>query len=123
MCKFLEHSGLATFIASSYGARQKVSAEIEAELAHYEETQRQILASKMPPRKISIAEDENFHQDVCLVGIEPVSDFILLETMTSKRDEATWNEALQQGLKGLPVKIVQSLKMKAKGWWPMSRKV
>lgn len=115
VCKFLEQSGLATFVASSYGARQQVSAEIEAELAHYGKAMQQNLASKMPPRKISIAEDENFHQDVCLVGIEPVSNFILLETLTSKRDEATWNEALQQGLEDLPVEIVQSTSDEGKG--------
>jgi len=42
------------------------------------------------------------------VGIEPVSDFILLETYTQKRDEVTKNQALQQGLEGFLVEIIQS---------------
>jgi hypothetical protein len=33
----------------------------------------------MPPREISVAEDETFHPEICLVGIEPVSNFILVE--------------------------------------------
>jgi len=40
----------------------------------------------MPKKKISICQDETFHPDICLVAMEPVSNFILLEKYDKKRD-------------------------------------
>ncbi|MBI2569480.1 MAG: hypothetical protein HYV63_20910 [Candidatus Schekmanbacteria bacterium] len=41
--------------------------------------ERKRLASTMPRRLITVAQDETSHPQPCLASIEPVSDFILLE--------------------------------------------
>lgn len=33
----------------------------------------------MPKKMIMLCEDETFHPEICLVAIEPVSNFILVE--------------------------------------------
>ena len=39
----------------------------------------------MPRRSISLCEDETFHPQTCLVAIEPVSGFILVERYSERR--------------------------------------
>ena len=43
-----------------------------------------------------IGVDETFHPEICLVAIEPVSNFILLERYAADRSAATWTQALEQ---------------------------
>ena len=69
---------------------------------------REELASTMPSKPITVCEDETFHPDTCLVAIEPVSNFILLERYVERRDAETWNAEMDQALHGLPVQVVQS---------------
>jgi hypothetical protein len=70
----------------------------------------------MPPRKISLCEEENFHQEQpCLVAIEPVSNFLLVEATCPHRDAATWDRTVGTALEGLPVTVVQVTSDLAKG--------
>ncbi len=105
--RFLELSGLDAFVASSYGSQHSVSTEMEAPILAYAQEQRAELGAQMSPRQITACEDETFHPEVCLVAIEPVSDFILLEHYAERRDEATWTAAMAEALAGLPVEVVQ----------------
>jgi len=82
---FLQLSGLDQFIAPSYGAQQKVAEEMESLLIRFGREEDQRLAAQMPPREITLCEDETFHPQICLVAIEPVSDFILLEQYQPQR--------------------------------------
>ena len=52
---------------------------------------------------------------VCLVGLEPVSNFILLERYAEDRSAATWTQALDEALRGLRVEVVQGGSDEAKG--------
>ena len=78
VCTFLELSGLSCHIASSYGSQRQANAQLEALMVEYGRQQRERLREGMPARKITVCEDETFHPRTCLVGIEPVSGFILL---------------------------------------------
>jgi Family of unknown function (DUF6399) len=69
----------------------------------------------MTPKRISVCEDETFHPQVCLVSIEPVSDFILLEVYCQGRDALAWTTQLTTALEGLPVEVVQVTSDEAKG--------
>src|SRR3954454_2911387 len=40
-----------------------------------------------------------------LVALEPVSGFLLVEQYAARRDQATWDAAVQQGLAGLPLTV------------------
>jgi hypothetical protein len=104
---FLQLSQLDRFVASSRGALQPLAAALEADLATFDDEQRPLLAKQMAPKNIAVTADENFHgADPCLVAIEPVSNFILVECYRDRRDADTWTEALQQGVRDMPVTVV-----------------
>src|SRR5262249_43528459 len=112
---FFEHAGLAPFLACSYGAHQRLACRLRRLLLEYGQQQRQALATQMPPRKISLCQDETFHRTLCcLVAIEPCSDFILLESYQPRRDQATWDRAVEQATAGLPVQVEQVCSDQAK---------
>ena len=73
------------------------------------------LAKGMPYREITVCEDETYHPEICLVGLEPVSNFILLEQYAKDRSAATWTQALEAALQGLAVGVNQGTSDEAKG--------
>lgn len=107
LCAFLELSGLDEFIAPSYGAQQAVAQQMESLLVQFGKQEDQRLAAQMPPREISITVDETFHPQICLVGMEPVSNFIFLEEYQPHRDADTWNHCLDEKLAHVPITICQ----------------
>src|SRR5579863_2589549 len=114
LCFFLELSGLDEFIAASYGAQQAVAEEMESLLIRFGQEENQRLAAQMPPCEITLCEDETFHPQICLVAMEPVSNFILLEQYQPQRDAATWNRCLDEKLVGLPITVCQVTSDQAK---------
>jgi hypothetical protein len=115
ICQFLELSKLDRLVAASYGAQQQVSQKMQAGLATFGAQERFRLAESMAPKQITICEDETFHPETCLVAIEPVSDFILVEKYAKGRDAETWDQAIKQATRGLPVAVMQSTSDEAKG--------
>jgi hypothetical protein len=115
VCQFLALSALDRFAAASYGAQQQVSQAMQAEISVFGAQEQFRLAQTMSPKKITVCEDETFHPEICLVAIEPVSDFILVEKYAQHRDAETWNQALEQALERLPVEVIQSTGDEAKG--------
>jgi hypothetical protein len=107
LCWFLKLSGLDAFIASSYGAQQAVAEELELLLVRFGEEEDHRLAASMPPREITLCEDETFHPQICLVAIEPVSNFILVEQYQPQRDAKTWQQCTSAKLTALPVTVCQ----------------
>lgn len=106
--EFLVLSQLNTFVASSTGAIYNWISLVEALICEFGAQQKTLLGSKMPKRKISIAEDESFHRGVpCLVAIETVSNYILVEKYSKQRTEEEWNRAVREGLSELNVDVVQ----------------
>jgi hypothetical protein len=104
---FLQLSQLDRFVASSRGALQPFAAKLEAQLAAFDDEQRPLLAKQMAPKNIAVTADENFHgPDPCLVAIEPVSNFILVECYRDRRDADTWTAAIRQGVRDMPVTVV-----------------
>src|SRR3954447_121988 len=115
VCEFLRRSGLNRFVASSFGAQQAIASQLEQAILDYGASQHSHLASQMTPKQITVCEDETFHPQVCLVSIEPVSDFILLEVYCQGRDARSWTTQLTTALEGLPVAVVQVTSDEAKG--------
>jgi len=104
---FLELAQLDRFVASSRGALQPLAAGLEADLGTFDDEQRPLLAKQMAPKHIAVTADENFHgKDPCLVAIEPVSNFILVECYRDRRDADTWTKALREGVRDLLVTVV-----------------
>jgi uncharacterized protein DUF6399 len=115
VCSFLKISKLSNFVAASYGTHQKISDQMDLMLGKFGDIEQACLAKQMPKKRITLCEDETFHPKVCLVGIEPVSNFIILEKYADDRSGKTWNEAVAEGLKNLPIQVVQSTSDEGKG--------
>jgi hypothetical protein len=105
---FLQLSGLWRVVAAGYGTQQQVVKAMENAINGFGADERARLAAAMPPREITVARDETFHDDPCLVAIEPVSNFILVEEYAQNRRAETWTAAMDRGLTGMPVKIIQA---------------
>lgn len=115
VCLLLNLTGIDQFVAASYGSQQQVSTALEKAVVKYGEEERVRLARDMEPREITICEDENFHQAPCLVGIEPVSNFILLEKYAPDRTAEQWTACVAEATKDLKLKVIQSTSDEGKG--------
>jgi hypothetical protein len=91
-----------------------VNVQVQEAVVGQAQELRAALAVDMPPREVAVCEDETFHPDICLVAIEPVSNFILWEQYAADRTAATWTPALERALTGLPVTVVQGTSDAAK---------
>lgn len=115
VCQFFELTGLDKFIASSYGAQYNVSKNMEQAIVDFDHEERSRLAISMQPKEITVCQDETFHPEICLVAIEPISNFILLEKYTKTRQSSEWTTEMEKSINDLPVTIVQSASDEAKG--------
>ena len=97
----LKYSGLGYFVASSYETLRRRGKLMEEFIVSFGEQERSRLAKDMPLKKITVAEDETFHPETCLVSMEVVSNFILLEKYADDRTTKTWNQAMDAATKGL----------------------
>jgi hypothetical protein len=111
----LELAGLFQFVANSYGVHQETGFAMQELIRQFARKQLEALGSNMKPKTISVCEDETFHPAICLVAIEAVSDFILLESYSKRRDGKSWTDALTQATTGLPIHIIQSTSDEGKG--------
>src|SRR5277367_1733566 len=77
---FLELAQLDRFVATSRGALHPLAADIESNLVAFRDAEQPLLVQQMPYRTMTLIVDEHFHWvKPCLVAIEPVSGFILVE--------------------------------------------
>ncbi len=107
-CLFLKLTGLDRFVAASYGAQQQVNRQVEEAIADYRQTETARLAKDMPHKDITLTQDETFTGGPCLVGSDPVSNFIILEQLAQARDQTTWNELMAPALAQLNCTVIQS---------------
>jgi len=113
---FLQRTQLDRFVACSRGALHPLLVRLESDLAAFQHQHQPHLAQQMGPRCITVVADEHFHgPDNCLVAIEPVSNFILVERYAQRRDADTWQRAIREGVKGMPVEVVQLTSDQATG--------
>ncbi len=98
VCLLLDLTGLNRFVAASYGAQQRVNVQVEQAIVDYQQTELPRLAKDMPHKAITVTKDETFTGGLCLVAIEPVSNFIILEQLAQARDQAKVGPATQPGM-------------------------
>jgi hypothetical protein len=105
---FLDRAGLDRFVASSRGALHPLAAHRESDLVAFRDQEQPVLAQQMKPKTITVVADEHFHSGKpCLVGLEPMAGFLLIECYRDRRDADTWKEALNEGTAGMPVEVIQ----------------
>src|SRR5262249_33052642 len=106
--EFLSLTQLDRFVARSRGALQPLAAHLESDLVAFRDEEQPALARQMKPRTITLIADEHFHSGKpCLVGLEPMAGFLLIECYRDRRDADTWKEAISQGTQGMPVEVIQ----------------
>src|SRR5580658_7538679 len=108
MQEYLRNSGLDNFVAASEGALQKFWVRCEEYILGFGEGEEKRLALGMRHRKITAGLDEMFRgRRPCLVAIEVVSNYILLEKFTEDRTADTWKKELEPRLKELNITLGQ----------------
>jgi hypothetical protein len=107
--RIFQLAGLARWMGVSPASCQRAARTMTEQVADFGRAESQRLASQGPTREITICEDETFHPQTCLVAMEPVSNFILLERYTSGRAAATWEAAFRTATEGLRVKVLQGV--------------
>jgi len=105
---FLRLSGLSEHVASSFGSLQQRAVRMYRMMVGFERQERARLGQKMVAKMMSLALDETFFPETCLVAMDPASGFILVEKFVEQRDTPHWRHAVKRGLRGLPVNVVQS---------------
>jgi len=115
VCLFLHLTGLDRFVAASYGAQQQVSVQIEQAIVDYDHTETSRLAKAMPHKDLTVTQDETFTGGLCLITMDPESNFIILEQLAQTRDQVMWNELLAPALAQLNCRVIQSTSDEAPG--------
>ena len=115
VCLLWQLTGLNRFVGASYGTQQQVNRRVEEAIVAYRRAESERLAHAMPPKDITLTQEETFTGGLCLVGIEPVSNYILLEQVAQARDHDTWQACMEQALAGLNCKVIQSTSDEAPG--------
>src|ERR1700722_3380121 len=104
---FLDRAGLDRFVASSRGALQPLAAAVEADLVAFRDAEQPALAEQMEFKTIPLIVDEHFHAvKPCLVAMEPVSGFLVVECYRDNRDADTWTAAINEGTTGMRIQVV-----------------
>jgi hypothetical protein len=115
VCLVLEMTGLNRFVGASCGTQQQVNRHVEEAMVAYQGEETSRLAQQMPLKAITVTQDETFTGGLCLVAIEPVSNYILLEQVAEARDQDTWSTLMDDVLTPLKCKVIQSTSDEAPG--------
>jgi hypothetical protein len=115
VCLFLNLTGLNRFVAASYGAQQQVNLHVEQAMGtyHHDETAR--LATGMPQKDLTVTQDETFTGGLCLITMDPESNFILVEQLAQARDQVSWHAWMAPALAQLNCRVIQSTSDEAPG--------
>ena len=114
-CLFLHLTGLNRFVAASYGAQQQVNIQVEHAMVTYghEETVR--LAKDMPPKDLTVTQDETFTGGLCLITMDPESNFLIVEQLAQARDQTTWHACMAPALAQCNCRVIHSTSDEAPG--------
>lgn len=115
VCLFLHLTGLDRFVAASYGAQQQINVHIEQAIVDYDQAETPRLAKAMPPKDLSVTQDETFTGGLCLITMDPESNFIIVEQLAQARDQVSWNDAMAPVLAKFNCRIIQSTSDEASG--------
>jgi hypothetical protein len=115
VCLLLNLTRLDRFVAASYGAQQQVNLQVEQAIVDYRQAETARLAKNMPRKAITVTQDETFTGGLCLVAIEPVSNFIILEQLAQSRDQDIWNALMAPALASFNCDVIQSTSDEAPG--------
>src|SRR5256714_13414470 len=115
VCLFLTLTGLNRFVAASYGAQQQINVQIEQAMVAYDQDETARLAKAMPRKDLTVTQDETFTGGLCLVTMDPDSNFIIVEQLAQARDQTSWDALMAPALAPLNCQVIQSTSDEAPG--------
>ena len=115
VCLLLTLTGLDRFVAASYGAQQQVNRRVEEVLVAYRHDATTRLAQDMPRTDLTVTQDETCTGGLCLVTMDPDSNFIILEQLAQTRDHVMWHALMAPALEQLNCQVMQSTSAEAPG--------
>src|SRR5262245_55801686 len=115
VCLFLHLTGLDRFVAASYGAQQQVNVHIEQAIVDYAHTETPRLAKAMPHKDLTGTQDETFTGGLCLITMDPESNFLIVEQLAQARDQTTWHACMAPALAQFNCRVIQSTSDEAPG--------
>jgi hypothetical protein len=115
VCLFLQLTGRNRFVGASYGTHHQVNRHVEAAIGAYRQEERTRLAQERPPKEMTMTLDETFTGGLCLVGMAPESNSIVLEHAAPARDQDTWHALMAPALAGLNGQVMQATSDEAPG--------
>jgi len=115
VCLFLNLTGLNRFVAASYGAQQQVNFHIEHAMVTYHQDETARLAQDMPHKDLTVTQDETFTGGLCLITMDPESNFIIVEQLAQARDQTSWNAWMAPALARFNCRVIQSTSDEAPG--------
>ena len=69
----------------------------------------------MPQKDLTVTQDETFTGGLCLITMDPESNFIILEQLAQARDQTTWDDLMAPALAPLKCRVIQSTSDEAPG--------
>src|SRR5262249_35539494 len=115
VCLFLNLTGLDRFVAASYGAQRQVNLQVGQAIVAYGQDETAHLAQGMPHKDLTVTQDETFTGGLCLITMDPESNFIILEQLAQARDHVSWNALMAPALTQLNCRVIQSTSDEAPG--------
>lgn len=106
---FIELSPLKYFFAHSIGAVYERIVKMEQLIVRYDQEETAKLSAKMKLKKIIPALDETFHPAICLVAMDTITRFILLEKYVEKRNAETWTQAYKESVEGFNIEVIKGV--------------
>jgi hypothetical protein len=102
-------------VAASYGAQQQVNVQVEQAIVAYGQAETARLAIGMPHKDLTVTQDETFTGGLCLITMDPESNFIIVEQLAQGRDQTTWHDLMASALAPLNCRVIQSTSDEAPG--------
>jgi Family of unknown function (DUF6399) len=115
VCLFLNLTGLNRFVAASYGAQQQVNVQVEHAMVTYGHDETVRLAKDMPHKDLTVTQDETFTGGLCLITMDPESNFLIVEQLAQARDQTTWHACMEPALAQFNCRVIQSTSDEAPG--------
>ena len=89
--------------------------QVEQAMVTYDHDETARLASGMPHKDLTVTQDETFTGGLCLITMDPESNFIILEQLAQARDQTTWDDLMAPALAPLKCRVIQSTSDEAPG--------
>lgn len=115
VCLVLELTGLKRVVGASYGTQQQVNRRVEEAIVADRRDESTRLAQAMPPKGLTLTQDATCTGGLCLVGIEPVRNAMVLEQEAQARDHGPWQALMAPALEGRNWRVSQSTSDEAPG--------